>query len=164
MASRKITLSRPTFEPEVVPVDSKMACVLKLAKDAPTPFYKKFLVKMGHRIITDAKSMKDLGFSEQTAVDAGRGFMVANDNNTEHARHIFELDEGLFAHLLNKVSKLITTKTIPNKDHLCIMNWPYEWVYYTFAPYDEEGEVCLLGKPAMDAVVNYTNVMMGYTD
>jgi hypothetical protein len=160
MASYKTnTPCRPTFAPEPVPADSKMACVLKLAKDTPTPLYKKFLVKMGHRIITGAKSMKDLGFSEKTAVDAGSGFMVANDNNTMLAHHIFVLDKGLFAHLLNKVTKLITTKVIPNKDHLCIMNWPYEWVHDSFTPYTEDGEI-LIDNQTWDAEEKYASVML----
>ena len=105
--------------------------------------------------------MKDLGYSEKTYIDHGH-YLDTNNNNYQLTLNVLECDEGLYAHLLNKVSKLVTSKTLPNKDHLGIMNWLCECVYDAACPYDED--MVLLGRPAEDAVVNYTNVMMGYHD
>ena len=166
MAATPIVKSRPTFVSEDLPADSRLNCLVMLI-GMVSPTMRKSLIKMGHQLISTAKSMKDLGFSEMTYVTQRVGLCgltTGNTNNFELTLKVLECDEGLYAHLLNKVSKLVTSKILPRKDHLGIMNLPYEWVYDTLYPMDEEGETCLLGRPAVDAVVNYTNVMLGYTD
>lgn len=159
--SNVVAPSRPTFVSEDIPVDSKLNCLVMLAK-VVSPAVRATLIKEGHKLISSAKSMKDLGYSEKTYIEGPRGTRTANSNNYDLTLKVFQCDEGLYAHLLNKVSKLITSKTLPNKDHLGIMNWTYEWVCDALYPHDEETGFCHLGRPAVDAVGSYCCVMMGY--
>jgi hypothetical protein len=157
-ATTKTTIpsSRPTFVPEDLPADSRLNCLVMLAK-AVSPAVRTSLIKEGHKLISSAKSMKDLGYSEKTYIDHGY-YLENNNNNYRLTLEVLECDEGLYAHLLNKVSKMVTNKTLLNKDHLGIMHYPYNWVYDVLCPYDEDG--VLLGRPAIAAVTNYVGVMM----
>lgn len=159
-----VVAPRPTFVSEDIPVDSKLNCLVMLAK-VVSPAVRATLIKTAHQFISSAKSMKDLGYSEKTHIDYGPCVgLVTNGNNYELTLKVLKCDEGLYAHLLNKVSKLVTSKTLSNKDHLGIMNWSREWVYDALYPHDEDTGMSHLGHPAVYAVVNYTNVMLGHTD
>jgi hypothetical protein len=166
MAATPIVKSRPTFVSADLPADSRLNCLVMLFS-VVSPTMRKSLIKMGHQLISTAKSMKDLGFSEMTYVTWRVGLCdltTGNTNNYQLTLKVLMCDEGLYAHLLNKVSKLVTSKVLSRKDHLGMMDCHREWVRDDLYPMDKAGETCLLGRPAVDAVVNYTNVMMGYTD
>lgn len=162
-ATKTITRSRPIFVSEELPEDSKLNCLVMLAKVVSADVRRK-LIKEGHKFISSAKTMKDLGYSEMTYCKRGSGHGTYFGTNTKNYRltlMVLECDEGLYAHLLNKVSKMILDRTLTNKDHLGIWNVYLEWVYDALYPADESGEECRLGRAAVDAVVNYSNVMMG---
>ena len=155
-ATKTIAPSRPVFVPEELPKDSKLDCLMKLTK-VVSPEMRRKLIKEGHKLISSAKSMTDLGYSETLYIDKGH-YIDTNTNNYRLTVDVLECDEGLFAHLLNKVTKLINVEGLPRDDHLGIMYWPRGGVYNALYPCDDS-DVCLLGKPAMAAVANYTNAM-----
>ena len=143
MAAAAVTKSnvvapRPTFVSEDIPVDSKLNCLVMLAK-VVSPAVRATLIKTAHQFISSAKSMKDLSYSEKTYIDYGPCVgLVTNNNNYELTLKVLKCDEGLYAHLLNKVSKLVIDGVLPNKDHLGIINRHDDWVYDALSRYDED--------------------------
>ena len=96
-------------------MDSRLNCLVMLAEVVPSTLRKE-LIAGGHNLITRAKSMKDLGYSDKTYVD---GF--PNFHNRILTSKIFVCDQGLYAHLLNKVTILTNNGTLSRKDHLGIV-------------------------------------------
>lgn len=107
--------SRPIYVAEELPIDSRLNCLVMLAEVVPHPLRKE-LIAGGHNIITRAKSMKDLGYSDKTYID---GF--PNFHNRHLTSKIFVCDQGLYIHLLNKITRLITNGVLSRKDHLGII-------------------------------------------
>lgn len=154
-----ITPTPPAWPAEHHPALSKLNNLLDLAKVVPA--IRKNAIETAHELITSATSMADLGYYTKIPGVSLRADMLSNYELTVK---VFKCDEGLYAHLLNKVAKLIREGAIPNEDHLFIMDWSRGWVRGDLYPTFGDSGVCLLERPAIAAVVNYTNLMMGHTD
>ena len=137
------------------PASSKLNHLIDLAKVVPA--IREDTIKMAHVLISNAKSMADLGYSEKIYNE-----IPDVKNNYGFTVKILKSDEGLCAHLLNKVSKLIRDGVLSNEDHLCIMDWPRKWVFGDMYPMFNN--TVLLDGQAISAVVNYANLMMGNID
>jgi hypothetical protein len=140
-----------------LPKDSKLKFLVDVARRAPS--LRKSAIAMARKVIKNAKSMKDLGYSEQLYDRTHAPLITANMNNYDLTLSILHMDEGLYGYLLNKVSSLIRNGHLSARDHLCIINWHRVWVFDALSPMDEDGE-CLLGNHALNAVTRYRDLLM----
>jgi len=102
------------------------------------------LLQMGHTEISAATNLEDLGFSTKARVMryVKRIWGVKkvprwNSKNRALALEIYRFDEGVFCHLLNKVSKWIREGVVPMGDYLGIYD-------------DERDELCSVFETCYD--------------
>jgi hypothetical protein len=105
------------------------------------------LPRMAHREISAATSLEDLGFSTKARVMryvkriwGVKKVPCWNSKNRTLALEIYWFDEGVFCHLLNKVSKWIREGVVPMGDYLGIYD-------------DERDDLCSVFETCYDDVV-----------
>lgn len=108
--------SRPVYIAEESPDNSYFNWMVK-APNSTLQVIREQLIMIGHNIITNAKSMKDLGYSSKTYIDGSPNF-----HNCLLSSKIFDYDLDLYTHLIHKVTDLIEKGVLSRKDHLGIIS------------------------------------------
>lgn len=81
--------------------------------------------------------------------------------NRDDTLEILREDEGVFCHLLNKISYLVATEQIPREDYLEIVNLSM----LTDVPVIAEvldADFSNKSRPYISAVLNYSMTVLGY--
>lgn len=89
---------------------------------------RRYLLDMAHNEIKEAKTLGDLGYSMETRISrtvrvgwwGKKKISLWNDENHLLSMDIYHFDEGVFCHLINKVSKMIRDGVVAPDDYLCI--------------------------------------------
>lgn len=124
-----MALSRPTFKVPAHCPESGLQCVVTLAKLMKTAEARAQLIQMAHTLIRNSETMEELGYTTTTP--------------RELTMSVKALDEGVYAHLLNKVAKLIRSKSVTAFDPLSILE--HHWLCDEAWPMDSEGNPLLDG-------------------
>jgi len=77
--------------------------------------------QQGHKMITEATRLEDLGMVYRTHPDGSFDDRLSV-MNTVAMRRLLAMDEGLFCHMVNKVTKLMRSGAIPRGDVLGILD------------------------------------------
>jgi hypothetical protein len=129
------------------------------------------LSNMAHHNISSALALEELGlspvarFSRNVRICFWRKkvFSIPNYDNRKLALEIFFLDEGVFCHLLNKISKWIQRGLLDPEDYLGIYDDDNETLCRTFLPC-YEGGVFLENDQLFWALKGYIHAVRGDFD
>lgn len=140
-----VARSRPTFTAPKCPSDSGLKCLTTLASTLTSSTMKPTLIEMGHALIRTATTMAELGYT--------------GGSPRELTLAVKALDEGLYAHLLNKAAKLIISSHCV-ADPLGLMDDQCHWLIPAVWPTDADGNALLDGGLYW-ASKNYANAASG---
>lgn len=144
--------------------------VAELSDAMMTPSAKQFtlLVKLCHNLISSATTMEQLGFLRVDARD------VVPSDRTRKERHnsrivdaLYDLDLGVFIHLVNKATRIVSKHISANDwdgfipDYLNILEWPQRGELAD--PTCHFASACVRGSPQHAALGRWMDVMMGHT-
>lgn len=144
---------------------SSILGLMPILKDYPA-----VMVRMGHAEISAATTLEALGYSAKARVfrDVRVGIWGSkkiaswNAKNRQMTLAIYIYDEGLFCHLLNKVSKMIRDGFLDPDDYLGIYDDKREALCEEFDYRRNDDDYCVLDSDQMFwSLTNYAQAVNG---